>query len=606
VIRTLVALIRHDQRGALRGYVVLLVLSAVARAAACVLLVPLVERLFSSDPGDAWPWLGALTAATLAAWEIDRRLSARSFAIGFSLMGSIQRRVVEHLGTLPLGWFRGDHRTAARQAVATSGPELVGLLVNLVTPVVSAVLLPVAIALALLFVAWPLGLAALAATPVLLGALWLSGALLRKGDQAFAAAVSDVDQRVVEFARAQRVLRAAGRADPDTSPAGRAVDAQHRASVRVLGLAVPGQFAFSLAAQVGLLALAGTAVLLWDRGTVSAAETVALIVVTVRFLEPFTSLADLAPAVESSRNLLVRLRTVLDASPLESPPDDPPGWRSPSLGSPPTVTVRDVSFAYPGGSTADAADPADGADAVGPLVLDGCSFTVPAGTTTAIVGPSGSGKSTILALLARDHDVLGGSVCLDDHDVRALQLSTLMATTAAVFQDVYLFDGTIRDNVAVADPGADQAALDRVARLARVDEIVARLPDGWDTRVGEGGTALSGGERQRVSVARALLKPAPVLLVDEATSALDAENSDAVVAALDAEAGRRTTLVVAHRIETIEHADQVVFLDGGRIVEHGTPAELVAAGGRFATYWHQRRASGSWTIGSSDPAARIS
>jgi ATP-binding cassette subfamily B protein len=161
---------------------------------------------------------------------------------------------------------------------------------------------------------------------------------------------------------------------------------------------------------------------------------------------------------------------------------------------------------------------------------------------------------------------------------------------------VYLFDGTIRENVRHGRADATDAEVEHAAAVARVDEIVARLADGWETRVGEGGATLSGGERQRISIARALLKDAPVLLLDEATSAVDPENEAAILDALGAGAARRTVLLVAHRLTTIERADQIVFLDEGRVVEQGTPGELLAAGGRFAAYWNDRTASRRWTL----------
>jgi ATP-binding cassette subfamily B protein IrtB len=187
-------------------------------------------------------------------------------------------------------------------------------------------------------------------------------------------------------------------------------------------------------------------------------------------------------------------------------------------------------------------------------------------------------------------------VLLDGTDAAGLDASSRRAVSSVVFQHPYLLDGTIRDNILVGDPDADQEALGRATGLARVDELVARLPDGPDTTVGEAGAALSGGERQRVSIARALLKPAPVLLVDEATSALDTENEAAIVAALSAELRPRTRVIVAHRLASIAQADRVLFIDGGRVVEDGTIDELRSAGGRFDEFWRQQNDAAGWQI----------
>jgi ATP-binding cassette subfamily B protein len=236
-------------------------------------------------------------------------------------------------------------------------------------------------------------------------------------------------------------------------------------------------------------------------------------------------------------------------------------------------------------------------------VLSGVDLDLEPGTVTALVGTSGSGKSTIARLIARFWDVDGGSVRIGGADVRALTTETLMAQLAMVFQDTYLFDGTIADNLRVARPEVTDAELEHVSRLARLDEILERLPDGWDTHVGEAGTALSGGERQRVAIARALLKDAPILLLDEATAALDPTNEEAVQNAIDALRGKRTIIVMAHRLATVVAADQIVVLHEGRIVERGSHDELLALDGRYAAFWRERSRARGWRLGNASVAS---
>jgi ATP-binding cassette subfamily B protein len=221
----------------------------------------------------------------------------------------------------------------------------------------------------------------------------------------------------------------------------------------------------------------------------------------------------------------------------------------------------------------------------GRTVLDGLSLSVPQGRRLAVVGPSGAGKTTLLRLLARFHDVDAGAVRVGGVDVRAIGAEALAAQTAIVFQDVYLFDTTIEENVRLGRPGASAAQVRAAATAARLDEVVERLPQGWATEVGEGGALLSGGERQRVSIARALLKDAPIVLLDEVTSALDPVNEAAVHEGIERLMAGRTVVVVAHRLRTVRRADHVVFLDGGRIAEEGTHDELVRRGGRYADFW---------------------
>ncbi|RAV02204.1 ABC transporter ATP-binding protein [Mycolicibacter senuensis] len=576
MIRTLIQLIPRDRRGRLVGYTVLTLLSVVARAVGTVLLVPLVAALFSDNPSRALSWLGWLTAVTIAGWLIDFACARIGFDVGFAVLDHTQHDVADRLPAVRLDWFTADNTATARQAIAATGPELVSLVVNLLTPLISAILLPPAIAVALLGVSWQLGLAALGGVPLLLGALWAANRLSALADVAAGEANTALTERIIEFARTQQALRAARRVEPERSTVGAALTAQHGAAMRLLLMQIPGQLLFSLASQGALILLAGATTVLTVRGTLGVPEAIALIVVIARYLEPFTTISELGPALESTRASLERIRAVLTAPALQVGDGELPA----GAGAP-RIEFDNVTFGY---------EPA------GEPVLDRVSFTLEPGTTTAIVGPSGSGKSTILALIAGLHEPTGGRVLLDGVDTAELDAVSRRAASTMVFQHPYLLDGTIRDNVLVGDPEADQEAFGRVAELARVDELIARLPDGADTKVGEAGGALSGGERQRVSIARALLKPAPVLLVDEATSALDTENEAAVVDALGAELRPRTRVIVAHRLASIAQADRVLFLDDGRIIEDGTIEELQSAGGRFDEFWRQQHDAAGWRI----------
>jgi ATP-binding cassette, subfamily B, bacterial IrtB/YbtQ len=219
------------------------------------------------------------------------------------------------------------------------------------------------------------------------------------------------------------------------------------------------------------------------------------------------------------------------------------------------------------------------------------------GAITALVGPSGSGKTTLTRLVARFWDVDSGTVRIGGADVRDIGTPELTSRIAIVFQDVCLFDGTIEDNVRLGKPEAALAELRAATAAARLDDVIARAPHGWDTRVGEGGLLLSGGERQRVSIARALLKDAPILL-DETTSALDPDNENAVQEAIAALTRHKTVLVIAHRLDTIRHADRILFLEDGRIVEDGTHDMLLGSDGRYAQCWNARAAA-EWHLDAS-------
>jgi ATP-binding cassette subfamily B protein IrtB len=574
MIRTWLGLVPRDRRGKVAAYTVLALISVIVRALAIVLLVPLVTALFSDTPERALAWLGWLTATTVTGWLVDTATARIGFNLGFAVLDHTQHDVADRLPDVRLDWFDADHIATARQAIAATGPELVGLVVNLLTPLVTAVLLPAAIAVALLPVSWQLGVAAMGGVPLLLGALWASVRLTRRADAAAGRANTALTERIIEFARIQQALRAARRVEPARSLVGDALAAQHGATMRLLGMQIPGQLLFSIASQLALILLSGATTVLTVKGTLSVPAAIALIVVIARYLEPFTTLSELAPALESTRATLERIRTVLTAPLIDAGTQTLRGQSSAAR-----IEFDDVTFGYHGAP-----------------VIDRVSFCLQPGTTTAIVGPSGSGKSTILALIAGLHQPTRGRVLVDGLDAVTLDAETRRAASSVVFQHPYLFHGTIRENVLVGNPDANDEEFSRAVALARVDELTNRLPEGVETVVGEAGSALSGGERQRVSIARALLKPAPILLVDEATSALDTENEAAVVDSLTADPASRTRVIVAHRLASIRHADRVLFLEDGRIVEDGSVDELLAAGGRFSEFWRQQQEATEWRI----------
>lgn len=410
MIRTLLALVPAEWRRTVGVFGTLAVLSVLLRAAGTVLLVPLVGALFGDAPADAWPWLGWLTAVTVLGWLVDYATARMGFDIGFAVLDATQHDMADRLPTIRLDWFTADNTATARQAIAATGPELVGLVVNLLTPLIGAVLLPAAIAVALLTVAAPLGLAALGGVVVLLGALWLATLLTRRADALADAANTALTERIIEFARTQQALRAARRVAPARSLVGSALEAQHGASLRLLGMQVPGQLLFSVASQIALLGFAGMATWLTVRGEIGVPEAIALLVVVARYLEPFTVLAELAPALESTRATLGRIRAVLDAPVL------PAGSGRPAtVTAPPRIEFDDVSFGY-------GDEP----------VLEGVSFVLDPGGTTAIVGPSGSGKSTILALIAGLHQPTGGRVLFDGVDLATLDPAARRADRKSV------------------------------------------------------------------------------------------------------------------------------------------------------------------------------
>ncbi|QOV33347.1 ABC transporter ATP-binding protein [Streptomyces ferrugineus] len=564
----------REQTEGLRRVMLWAVLAAALQGVAYAFLVPLLTRLLGDDPAEAWPWVGALAAATAVYGAAAFAATVRGNRFSAELGRHLHRRIGDHVVALPLGWFGGERTGALGQLAGQGVVQVMNAAANLLRPLCNAFVTPAVVVLATFAFDWRLALAMLAAAPVAAGAYRWSGRLIGRVDRQSHAASVETADRLVEFARHQPALRAFGRTAQDHELLDAALREQHAEARAAVRIGVPGIAGFALAVQLCFTCVLVLGTALAIGGSVGAGELIAVLVLAVRFVEPMGAAAELGGSLRVARGTLERLDGVLASAPLPQPATEGP------LPETYGIELDDVSFGYDDERT----------------VLDGLDLRVPAGHTVALVGPSGSGKTTVTRLIARFWDVRAGTVRVGGTDVRDLTTDQLMSRLAMVFQDVYLFAGSIEDNIRAGREDATDEEVRAAGRLARVDEIVERLPDGWAARVGEGGAALSGGERQRISIARALLKRAPVVLLDEATSALDAWNEAAVQQALAALTADRTVLVVAHRLDTIRGADLIAFLDGGRIVEQGTHEELLGLGGRYAQFWREREGARGWTL----------
>ncbi|WP_236082005.1 ABC transporter ATP-binding protein [Acidipropionibacterium jensenii] len=330
---------------------------------------------------------------------------------------------------------------------------------------------------------------------------------------------------------------------------------------------------FGLVVHIAVIAVIILGTWLALHEVIGVASLIPLLILVVRFTEPIWQSGALGGGMSIATNTLDQIQGLLDEAGLPEPtaPATPTGHG---------IRFDDVTFGY-GGTP----------------VLRHLSFEVPDGSMTAIVGPSGSGKTTITRLVARFYDPEQGTVSIGGVALPDLGSTQVLRSVAPVFQDVYLFDGAIADNIWLGNPDASRQEVLEAGRRARVDEIADRLADGWNAHVGEGGTNLSGGERQRISIARALLKDAPVVLLDEATASLDIDNERAIQGAFDAVRAGRTLIVVAHRLQTISTADRIIMLDEhGGIAEQGSHEELIAAGGVYARYLSERVEAAGWRL----------
>ncbi|MFF5989410.1 ABC transporter ATP-binding protein [Prauserella flavalba] len=561
MIRMLLRVLGPEYAKPVRRTVALMTITAIAEGLSYALLVPVLRALFGGDPASAWPWLAGFGGA-VAVFAVLRYLGDLSgFRVGTSLLLGMYHRLGDHLARLPIGWFSAA-RVGEVSVLGSRGVlGAMGVVAHLLAPFISACVTPLTIVAVLLTLNWQLGLAALAAAPVVAAVQLRTGRSMAAHDAERHERDHEAAGRVIEYLQAQPVLRAGGRTHERFAMLDDSLREVQRASRRTLLSALPGTVGLTLAVQAMFTVVLMLGTYLALGGTIGVAEVLAILVLAARCADPLLSLSDIGGKLRGARSELARLDAVLSTEPLRETrePVEPDGHG---------LEFDAVTFRH-GDRT----------------VLDEVSLSVPEGQRLAVVGPSGAGKSTLLRLLARFHDVDAGTVRVGGADVREIETEALMARIAIVFQDVYLFDGTIEENVRLGRPEASVAEVRAAASGAGLDEVVERLPGGWAANVGEGGALLSGGERQRVSIARALLKDAPIVLLDEVTSALDPVNEAAVHAGLERLLSGRTVVLVAHRLRTVRGADRIVFLDGGRVVEEGGHEELLRRGGRYAAFW---------------------
>ena len=567
----------------------------VVRGLSLIAFIPAAIALTSGRP--AWgmnltAWLIVLALCALASFTTEYLLAMRSYMVSFDFLSNMHRAIGDKVASLPLGSFRADTAGKMSRLVSRELMLLGEMFAHMYSPFIAAIVTSLTMLVGITVFSPALGLVCVLAIPVIAGGVWVARTCLNSGSALKEPPAQELSHRIVEYATKQGALRACGRSG-SYEPLERAEDTYGKAARRSLIRETIGQVVNGMAAQVVVVSLIIAIGLLAVAGSVSPVEAIVSIGLLLRFTQILVDIGMLASAFETRRPVLDLSHEVLSAPELPILPSssdqdpassnhDPFSSDQDPACSDSAVALTDVSFAY------EADHP----------VLRGVSFQVAPGTMTAIVGPSGCGKTTIARLVARFYDVDAGSVSVGGRDVRQWDTAQLMAQLSLVFQDVYLFDDTLEANVRIGRADASDDDVKEAARLSGVDEIVERLPLGWKTRVGEGGRALSGGERQRVSIARALLKAAPIVLFDEATSALDPENENRITDAMDALRRNATLIVIAHKLDTITAADQIIVLDhSGRVAQVGTHAELYSqSDGQYRAFWQARSRAAGWKL----------
>ena len=545
----------------LSGLLALIVVSAALGVVPAFLLRRVLNAIVHGDKA-AISWnAGGMIAIAIITGVLGVIQTLLSNQVGQRVMHDLRAAVFRHLQRLSLAFFTRTRTGEVQSRINNDIGGVQNVVTNTATNITQSVTTVIATMVGMLLLSWQLALFAFALIPLFAVLTRRVGNERRKIAKSTQESLADISSLVQESLSVSGILlgKTMGRsrelADRFESESLNLADLEvrQRMAGRWVMASIQTSFAIMPAAVYWVAGLTNV---------VSIATIVAFTTLQTRLFFPVGSLLGVGLDVQTSLALFDRIFEYLDQPvDIDEKPD------AVVEGDAGDVVYDDVSFSYGGSGWA----------------LENVSFVVPAGTTTAIVGETGSGKTTLGYLAARLYDVSSGRLTIGGVDVRDLSFQALSDLVGVVSQETYLFHATVRENLRFAKPDASDEEIEAAAEAARIHHVIAALPDGYDTMVGERGYRFSGGEKQRIAIARTILRNPPILVLDEATSSLDTETERLVQEALDRLSEGRTTIAIAHRLSTIRDSDQIVVLDHGRVVEIGRHDELVLAGGRYAT-----------------------
>ncbi|AOY74501.1 ABC transporter ATP-binding protein [Clostridium formicaceticum] len=525
--------------------------------------IPLnIERL--------WRVCGMLIGWMVVQYLISGFAYSKTFTAAYDASANGRAALAEHLRKLSLGFLGsrdpGDLTTMMLGDYATVETTIS----HYVPQLVSATAFPIIAFIALLFINWQMAIAMFIALPFSILIVWLStGLQLRLGKNHVKAKV-DSASRLQEYLFGMREIKSHNLSGERFQRLQEAFARLMRESIRLEGMIGPVMVVAIALMRAGLTLMIFTGTFLLVGGQLTLPVFLVFLLLGTRVFEPLTMVFINYAEIRYSVLSAERIMQIRHEKPLS-------GEKNPPEGN--SIEFQDVTFAY------------DNTD-----VLKNVSFSIPPKSITALVGPSGSGKSTITRLIARFWNVQEGRVLIDGEDIKEVDPEKLLTRISMVFQDVYLFKDTIRNNISVGKINASQQEIEWAAKQACCHDFIMKLPQGYDTSVGEGGCTLSGGEKQRISIARALLKDAPIVLLDEATASLDPENETQVQQAINALVKNKTVIIIAHRLKTIKGADKIIVLEKGKILEEGTHEALLEKQGLYHHLWRIQQQASGWRV----------
>ncbi|PSB49533.1 ABC transporter ATP-binding protein [Chroococcidiopsis sp. CCNUC1] len=551
-------------------HIIASMLAAVPYGFVCWILVDLFERSLTPSKAALLCWgigVSLLLQGLFLYWA-----NVLTYKASFRMLGDLRLQLGNHIRRLPMGFFT-DKQVGDLNTLVTDDMRKIELLPSWVYPkIFSAIATPTVIALFLAWIDWRLTLATLAGVPIAIAIYLINQTQLKQLADLQKRSTIEANSRTIEYIQGLAVLKAFNQTGFRFQNLKQALEQYRQANLKLVTQLVMPTIAFSAVLELGFVAIliAGTYFLFND--TITVPTLLLFLVLGWQLYVPLSGLFDFSARTRMMNAALLRVVGVLNTPPLPTPDRG----RSPQSFD---IEFKEVSFSYENTP-----------------ILQNVSFRIPECGMTALVGPSGAGKTTITNLIARFWDVDSGEIWIGGVNIKDIPSDELLSHLSMVFQQVYLFNDTILNNIKFGNSTATEEAAIAAAKAAQCHEFIMKLPQGYDTTIGEGGATLSGGEKQRIAIARAILKDAPIVLLDEATASVDPENEQLIQTAINALVQSKTLIVIAHQLSTITSAEQILVIDRGQLVEQGKHAQLLALNGVYRRLWDSRQQARQWKV----------
>ncbi len=544
--------------------------SALRITAVAVVVQGLIEGQLTSR--HLWLSFGIMAVSVIGQILVTLKTTMLQCEAGYHSCCHKRIEIAEHLRYLPMGFFNRNSLGAITNVTTNTMESLADVAARIVMVTTQGILTTSVIAVFVLAFDWRVGLVLVAGILLFL----LFNSLMQKATVPLASrkhrADEDLVSQVIEYVQGIAEVKNYSMTDSRAEKLDAAINEKRDTDTAVEFTVMPWVTVQNITTKLTGMLMSILSLKFYFDGTMDLLYCIMMMISAFMVFESLEAMGSFSALLRTVHVAVTKTKEIMDMPPMDIDGAD----LSPAKKD---IELKNVDFSYDRKK-----------------IIDNVSLTIPEKTTTAFVGPSGGGKTTLCHLMARFWDVQGGQVLLGGRNVKDYSFDSLMKNFSFVFQNVYLFEDTIANNIRFGEPGASMDKVIEAAKKARCHDFIMELPEGYDTVIGEGGASLSGGEKQRISIARAIMKDAPVIILDEATANVDPESETELTAAIEELTKEKTIIMIAHRLKTVRNADQIFVVDNGKIIQHGTHDELIRKNGIYKTFVEGRREAASWKI----------